>query len=196
MKKMLFMSMFATTLILGACGNDDETNEENEASAEKNEAEDIQSSNEVDEPADEVDGVPVYDIGQTARVERESGVEYQVTLNSVDFVTEYNGESAGDTADLGTRIALADYTVLNTGDQPLVPDFDTVIHFGRYDPAGGTPMEFDTVEDADSSLQPAEEKQMKVYVKESALLENGLHVAQFNAREPGEIRYKVPVEGE
>ena len=132
MKKMLFMSMFATTLILGACGNDDETNEENEASAEKNEAEDIQSSNEVDEPADEVDGVPVYDIGQTARVERESGVEYQVTLNSVDFVTEYNGESAGDTADLGTRIALADYTVLNTGDQPLVPDFDTVIHFGRY----------------------------------------------------------------
>lgn len=196
MKKMLFMSMFATTLILGACGNDDETNEENEASAEKNEAEDIQSSNEVDEPADEVDGVPVYDIGQTARVERESGVEYQVTLNSVDFVTEYNGESAGDTADLGTRIALADYTVLNTGDQPLVPDFDTVIHFGRYDPAGGTPMEFDTVEDADSSLQPDEEKQMKVYVKESALLENGLHVAQFNAREPGEIRYKVPVEGE
>ncbi len=196
-KSKLFMGVFAATLILGACGNEEENSEEEtteEAQEGETQGEESDSSSQVDEPVDEVDGVPVYEIGQTALVKRDSGVEYQVTLNSVDFVTEYNGESAADTADLGTRIAVADYTVVNTGDQPLVPNFDAVIHFGMYDPAGGTPMSFDTVEGADTSLQPGEEKQMEVYVKESSLLENGMHVAQFNPMEEGEIRYKVPVD--
>lgn len=153
-------------------------------------------ANEADEPVDEADGVPIYEIGQTALVERENGVEYLVTLNDVSFELEFNGEEAGETADLGTRVAVADYTVVNTGEQPLVPNFDTVIHFGRIEPAGGTPMEFDVVDGADSSLQPGEEKNMQTYVKISALLENGTQVAQFNAREAGEIRYIVPNEGE
>src|SRR5699024_2566165 len=133
-KYKLFSGLFAAVLVLGACGSDEKDGEaETDAAKEQPQSEKSDTSKQVDEPIDEVDGVPIYEIGQTAIVKRDSGVEYQVTLNSMEFVTEYNGESAADTADLGTRIAVADYTVVNIGDQPLVPDFDTVIHFGMYE---------------------------------------------------------------
>lgn len=119
------------SFVLVACGGESD-DKEKDTTKEETETEEVnkEESSERDDKTDE----KVVEVGETVDVESfEWDVPYQVTVNSVDLVSEYNGEDITEyvsNADENIKFLVANTIIKNTSDEPMITGEYVILRLG------------------------------------------------------------------
>lgn len=189
MKNFLFL-IIIPLFTLVACANEDDTESEN-TKEEKTEESAVSESENSDE---------IYEIGDTTMVESyEFDASYEVTVNSLDQVMEYDGIPVGDViinAPESVFLCVVNVTVKNTSDEPFVIGeyvFPDLMESDRQD--GGEQFIFDfSEEDLNQELAVEEEATFDLVYSMDSEIETGEYYLKFENDMPTEKTYSLPVE--
>lgn len=192
--------------ILAACGSNDKSNNSADDNNESvginmgngdNDANDDEIESDADEPVDESEEeIPIFEIGQTALIERSNDVKYEVTVDDFELVDDFNGENIKDrivNANENNKFSVITYTVKNVGSIDLVPDEETVIHFGKKGDLAGEPMDFVDEDEASEALEPGDSTEVQQYVTTS-ILKVEHFLAKYDISDVGETWFKLPLD--
>ncbi|CAD2074002.1 hypothetical protein GCM10007358_12180 [Phocicoccus schoeneichii] len=160
MKKLLsVLFVMGLSFLLVACG-DSSDEKETDTSNEKTETEEVnkEESSEADDKTDE----KVVEVGETVDVESfEWDVPYQVTVNSVDLVSEYNGEDITEyvsNADENIKFLVANTIIKNTSDEPMITGEYVIPRLGIDTEGSGENFIFElSEEELSKEIAPGEE---------------------------------------
>ena len=195
MKRLLLLALLGV-LTLAACGNEEDNTETTDSGAE---TEYTEESNDESNDSEESNSGDIYEIGDTAQVESfEWGTEYEVTVNSLDQVDEYNGQAVGDiviNAPDTVFLGVVNLTVKNISDEPIVIGeyvYPDITEAGK---SGGEQFVFDLSEEAlNQELAPDEEATFElVYSMDTEFGADGYHL-KFENGMPTETVYNLPLE--
>ncbi|MCK1976307.1 DUF4352 domain-containing protein [Jeotgalicoccus huakuii] len=191
MKKLLLFFVF-TLFALTACGNEENT-EATDTSEVSEETED-ESSNSEEGKSDEI-----YEIGDTTQVESyEFDAKYEVTVNSLDQVKEYDGQPVEEViinAPESVFLGVVNLTVKNISDEPIVIGeyvFPDIIESDRE--GGGEQFIFDfSEEDLNQELAVDEEATFDLVYSMDSELGSGGYYLKFENGMPTETTYSLPI---
>ncbi|CAD2072293.1 hypothetical protein [Phocicoccus pinnipedialis] len=165
-KKWLILLM-SGALFLSACNdekNDESKNEEDQSEVTTEESDKTETAEE--------SGEKIVEIGETVDVESfEWEVPYQITVKSVDFINEYDGEDITEyvsNADENIKFLVADTVIKNTSEEPMLAGEYVMPRLGIDTDGSGEDFIFELSEDELSQeLAPGEEIELDfVYIQD------------------------------
>lgn len=154
-------------LFLSACNdekNDESKNEEDQSEVTTEESDKTETAEE--------SGEKIVEIGETVDVESfEWEVPYQITVKSVDFINEYDGEDITEyvsNADENIKFLVADTVIKNTSEEPMLAGEYVMPRLGIDTDGSGEDFIFELSEDELSQeLAPGEEIELDfVYIQD------------------------------
>ncbi|MFC0299818.1 DUF4352 domain-containing protein [Virgibacillus soli] len=196
MKKMSIAILLILGLFLTACSSNGDGDKKEEPNNEQGApTSDTETST---DSSDSKEG-NIYQIGETAQTETSSlGYPYEVTVNSFEITEEdvegHSLESYNLTAEEGSRFAVVNVTIKNTGEKSFVPNrqLSGELVYASSN-AAELDYDFDFFLERDEELAPGDEITGNlVYTSRSFFEEDTLYlVYEYLAKE--EIRIELPV---
>ena len=198
MKKLLnLLCVMGLSFILVACGDSSDEKETN-TSKENTETEDVnkEESSEADDKTDE----KVVEVGETVDVESfEWDVPYQVTVNSVDLVSEYNGEDITEyvsNADENIKFLVANTIIKNTSDEPMITGEYVIPRLGIDTEGSGENFIFElSEEELSKEIAPDEEVELDfVFIQDLLTVRDpeGNVYLHFEGMTDDQKTYRIP----
>ena len=198
MKKLLsLLCVMGLSFVLVACG-DSSDEKETDTSNDKTETEEVnkEESSEADDKTDE----KVVEVGETVDVESfEWDVPYQVTVNSVDLVSEYNGEDITEyvsNADENIKFLVANTIIKNTSDEPMITGEYVIPRLGIDTEGSGENFIFElSEEELSKEIAPGEEVELDfVFIQDLLTVRDpeGNVYLHFEGMTDDQKTYRIP----
>ena len=198
MKKLLsLLCVMGLSFVLVACG-DSSDEKETDTSNEKTETEEV--NKEKSSEAGDKTGEKVVEVGETVDVESfEWDVPYQVTVNSVDFVSEYNGEDITEyvsNADENIKFLVANTIIKNTSDEPMITGEYVIPRLGIDTEGSGENFIFElSEEELSKEIAPGEEVELDfVFIQDLLTVRDpeGNVYLHFEGMTDDQKTYRIP----
>lgn len=185
------------SFVLVACG-DSSDDKEKDTMKEETETEEVykEESSERDDKTDE----KVVEVGEAVDVESfEWDVPYQVTVNSVDLVSEYNGEDITEyvsNADENIKFLVANTIIKNTSDEPMITGEYVIPRLGIDTGGSGESFIFElSEEELSKEIAPGEEVELDfVFIQDLLTVRDpeGNVYLHFEGMRDDQKTYRIP----